>query len=247
MPDTAAETAFHAGQYAQVIVLLRGHARGARELALLGIAHARNGQLEQAELPLHRAAILGDEEGTVEYGNLLRLTGRFDDACAHFAEIHASLRDYELKLRALRWWGVAEFQAGRTQSGLKKVERAWHGYVAHGNDELTGRVTQSLAQMHAVLGHFARAKLLLSERGGLGVGAPKARRGASGLDVQLRTQLTRAKAEGNFKRVVLFANQLLKVGPLDVEVLRERVTAARVVATSHDLARYVAELHRAYN
>lgn len=158
-----AEVAFQSGLFAQVIELLQGRAKGAREYALLGIALLRTGQLAEAEGPLHRAAILGDEEGIVEYGNLLRLLGQFEEACAHLETASAQLQGVELKLRALRWWGAATFAAGHTQEGLKKVERAWHGYVALGDDELTARVTQSLAQMHAILGHFARAKLLLQE------------------------------------------------------------------------------------
>lgn len=163
MPHSPAEDAFQAGLYASVIDLLVGNARSARDHALLGIAFLRTGQLAQAELLLHRAAILGDAEGTVEYGNLLRLLGRLDEARAHFENVLPGLQDPELKLRALRWWGVSAFADGDSEEGLKKVERAWHGYVALGDDALTASVTQSLAQMHAVLGHVARAKLLLQE------------------------------------------------------------------------------------
>ena len=47
---------------------------------------------------------------------------------------------------------------------------------------------------------------------------------------------------------MLFANQLLKVDPLDLEVLREWVQAAqRVNAPAHELARYVSELRRVYH
>lgn len=160
-PD--AEAAFEAGLYPAVVRLLDGRARSAREYALLGIALLRTGQLTEAEGPLHRAAILGDEEGTVEYGNLLRLCGRHEEACAHFQAALPHLRGVELNLRALRWWGVSAFELGHVEEGLKKVERAWHGYVALGDDELTARVTLALAQMHTVLGQFARAGLLLRE------------------------------------------------------------------------------------
>ncbi|BDP44308.1 hypothetical protein DAETH_42770 (plasmid) [Deinococcus aetherius] len=163
MTHSPAQDAFAAGSYAAVVTLLQGQARSAREYALLGIALLRTGQLAQAESSLHRATILGDPEGTVEHGNLLRLLGRYDEARAHLEEVLSGLPEGELKLRALRWWGVAAFEAGDTQEGLRKVERAWHGYVALGDDALTASVTQSLAQMHAILGHVARAKLLLQE------------------------------------------------------------------------------------
>ncbi|MFC3919204.1 BTAD domain-containing putative transcriptional regulator [Deinococcus metalli] len=160
---TPFEDALQAGQYATIIDGLLGQARTAREHALLGIALLRSGELPQAELPLQRSAILGDPEGTVEFGNLVRLLGRFDEARAHFEACLPTLLDPELQLRALRWWGAAAFAAGDTHEGLLKMERAWHGYVAYGDDALTARVTQSLAQMHAVLGNTPRARLLLTE------------------------------------------------------------------------------------
>lgn len=163
LPIRDASLLFEAGQYAGVIGLLQDHAQGGREWGLLGTSMLRVGQLAQAETPLLKASILGDEEGSVEYGNLLRLLGRFDEASAHLEGVTGGLKDMELRLRALRWWGVSDFQAGRTEAGLKLTERAWHGYVALGDDAMTARVSQSLAQMHALLGHFARAKLLLQE------------------------------------------------------------------------------------
>ncbi|GAA5535032.1 hypothetical protein Dalu01_03453 [Deinococcus aluminii] len=156
------EAQFEAGQFGAVITLLEGEARTAREHALLGLSLLYTGRLEEAELSLTRASLLGDPEGQVELGNALRLLGRFDEAVTHLQAIAPDLTG-ELQLRCLRWWGVAEFQAGQTQEGLKRVERAWHGYIALGNEELTGRVTVSLAQMYNMLGDARRAKLLLSE------------------------------------------------------------------------------------
>lgn len=153
---------FDDGQFSRVVEALEGRARTAREYALLGLALLRLSRLPEAEAALTRASILGDPEGQVELGNVLRLLGRFDDACAHFEAIGGSLTG-ELHLRALRWHGVAEFQAGSTEAGLKRCERAYFGYIAHGDDELTARVAQSLAQMHLLTGDHGRAKLLLNE------------------------------------------------------------------------------------
>lgn len=156
------EGQFEAGQFGTVVTALTGRASTAREYALLGMSLLYCGRLEEAELALTKASLLGEPEGQVELGNALRLLGRFDEAATHLQAIAPDLTG-ELQLRCLRWWGVAEFQAGQTQEGLRRVERAWHGYVALGNEELTARITVSLAQMYALLGNHRRAKLLLSE------------------------------------------------------------------------------------
>ncbi|MFC4453117.1 SARP family transcriptional regulator [Deinococcus sonorensis] len=163
MDKSDLQVLFEAQAYDAVIAHAAISATTAADHAWNGIALLRTGRLKEAEGALHRAAILGHPEGTVEYGNLLRLLGRFDDACLHFQEIAEHIQDPELRLRLLRWWGVAQFQAGHPEEGLRRVERAWHGYVAHGDDQLTARVSQSLAQMHLLLGHTDRAKLLLQE------------------------------------------------------------------------------------
>ncbi|MEF2277242.1 SARP family transcriptional regulator [Deinococcus sp. YIM 134068] len=156
------EGQYEAGQFEAVVTLLGGRARTARDYTLLGLSLLNTGRLEEAELALTRASLLGDPEGQVELGNVLRLLGRFEEAVAHLGTVTPDLSG-ELHLRALRWWGVAEFQAGQTAEGLRRVERAWHGYVALGDEEFTARVTVSLAQMYTLLGNPRRAKLLLSE------------------------------------------------------------------------------------
>ncbi len=157
-----AKTLFEAGQYADLITTLEDRAQTARDFALLGMALLRSGRFQDAEFPLYKASILGDAEGAVELGNLLRLLGRFDEAGAHFEAISETITG-ELQLRLLRWWGVSRYQAGESEAGLKLLERAWYGYMALGDDELTARVTQSLAQMHLLSGNLIRAKQLYSE------------------------------------------------------------------------------------
>ena len=153
---------FEAGHYLSVITTLEDRARSAHEFCLLGMSLLRTGRFQEAEMPLHKASILGDDEGAVELGNLLRLLGRFDEAHAHFEAISETLTG-ELQLRLLRWWGVSKYQSGDAEAGLKLVERAWYGYMALGDDELTARVTQSLAQMHLQSGNLVRAKQLYNE------------------------------------------------------------------------------------
>lgn len=156
------EGLFEAGQFDQLITLLSGRELTAREQTLFGLALLYTGRLEDAEFALNRASVLGDPEAQVELGNTLRLLGRFDEAIRHLQAIAHDLTG-ELQWRALRWWGVAEFQMGQTSDGLKRVERAWHGYIALGNEEWTARVTVSLAQMYTLLGNTRRARRLLAE------------------------------------------------------------------------------------
>jgi DNA-binding SARP family transcriptional activator/tetratricopeptide (TPR) repeat protein len=159
---TACEALFEAGQFQAVVTSLQDRARTARESALLGIALIRVGRLDDAEVTLTRAAMQGDPEAQVELGNVLRLLGRFREAITHLEGSAPGLTG-ELHLRCLRWWGVSEFQAGQTDEGLKRVERAWHGYLALGSDELSAKVTVSLAQMYRNIGNDKRAKALLTE------------------------------------------------------------------------------------
>ena len=158
-----ATDALDVGQYATVITLLSDPLPVvAAEWRLLGLAYLRSGRFSEAETPLLRASTLGDSEGQVEYGNLLRASGRFEDALTHFEGIYSGLTG-ELQLRCLRWWGTAEFQQGLPDEGLARCERAWYGYLALGDDILTGRVTQTLAQMYLLLGNQQRAKHLYHE------------------------------------------------------------------------------------
>ncbi|AFZ67736.1 tetratricopeptide repeat protein [Deinococcus peraridilitoris] len=155
---------FEAGRYTEVITAFNGSddQQAARSTAILGISLLRVGRFVDAELPLTKAAMLGDQEAQVELGNVLRLLGRFDEATAHLQNVTDTLSG-ELQLRALRWWGVAEFQSGKAEEGLRRCERAWHGYLALGDDEITARVTQSLAWMHAKSGNYKRAQQLYTE------------------------------------------------------------------------------------
>ena len=158
-----ASDALEVGQYTTVITLLSDpQPLTATEWRLLGMAYLRSGRLMEAETPLLRASTLGDPEGQVEYGNLLRASGKFDDALKHFESIYSTLTG-ELQLRCLRWWGTAEFQQGLADAGLARCERAWYGYLALGDNELTSRVTQTLAQMHLSIGNQKRAKYLYEE------------------------------------------------------------------------------------
>lgn len=158
---------FRQGRYPEVITALRPRADlGARETALLGMALFRSGQLREAEPVLLRAHLLGDREATVEFGNMLRATGRLEEAVAHLDAALAHLEG-ELHLRALRWLGVAQFQRGQVDEGLRSCERAWHGYITLGDDNGVARLSQNLALMYKEFGDYARAEHLLGEALGL--------------------------------------------------------------------------------
>ncbi|KEF33426.1 SARP family transcriptional regulator [Deinococcus sp. RL] len=154
---------FDAGRYDAVVTFLTERPPATpEEWRLLGMAYQGSGRFQQAELPLMRAMEQGDEEARVEYGNVLRLLGRFSEAIRHFAAITPGLTG-ELALRAQRWWGTAEFQSGRMAEGMERCERAWRGYMALGDDERIGRVTQTVAQMLVQTGEVLRAQHLYQE------------------------------------------------------------------------------------
>lgn len=154
---------FNAGRYDAVIAYLTDFPPVTPEgWRLLGMSLLWGGRFSEAEMPLMRASEQGDAEARVEYGNLLRLQGRFPEAIRHFEAVTPGLTG-ELALRALRWWGTAEFQAGQMAEGLERCERAWRGYMALGDDERIGRVTQTVAQMLVQTGELTRAQHLYQE------------------------------------------------------------------------------------
>jgi tetratricopeptide (TPR) repeat protein len=162
-PPNQIETAFESGNYRSVITLAAElQQMDAATWRMLGLSHLRLREFEMAETPLTRASILGDHEAMIELGNLMRLMGRFEEAAQHFAHL-GPMPAGELSLRLQRWWGTTEFQMGQVDSGLARCEKAWHGYMSLGDDELTGRITQTLAQMYSVLGNVSRALQLNKE------------------------------------------------------------------------------------
>ena len=160
---TQALSALEYGQYQAVITLLTSQAELTGEgWRVLGLAYLRSGHHEQAEQPLGNSSRAGDQEGQVEYGNLLRLTGRLESAIAHFAEVMPNLTG-ELRLRAQRWCGTAEFQLGNNEIGLQLCEQAWYGYMSMGDDEFIGKITHAIAQMNMHVGYVDRANQLFQE------------------------------------------------------------------------------------
>lgn len=160
---TELQAYMQAGRYDMVIALLeRGSPVTSGEWRMLGLALLWQGRFAEAELPLLRADALGDAEARVEYGNLLRLQGRFSESVKHLEALLPGLEG-ELRFRALRWWGTAEFQAGQWKEGLERCEQAWRGYMTLDDEQRIGRVTQTLAQMHALVGDMQRARQLYEE------------------------------------------------------------------------------------
>lgn len=151
---------FEQGQYQALITDLQAQTHlTVIERRLLGVSALRLGQFQLAEPHLLRAHLAGDPEATVEYGNLLRVTGRWPEAQVHFAD-HAAQMQGELRCRLDRWWGVTAFQAGDIETGLRRVEQAMQGYLALGDELGAARVTVSLARMLVTTGQVARATRL---------------------------------------------------------------------------------------
>jgi hypothetical protein len=155
------EAAYQAGQYDRLLTALR-HQEGltARELAWVGISLLRTGQFVAAEEPLELAVALGDQEAAVEFGNLLRATGRSRKAAEHFQALLPHLSG-ELKFRTLRWFGVTLDQLGEA-GAVRAIEEARRGYLALGDRRMAARLTHTLAASHSTHGEFTAALKLLS-------------------------------------------------------------------------------------
>lgn len=159
-PPEQLEEAYLAGQYDRVLTALRHQDDlSARELAWVGISLLRTGQFAAAEEPLELAVALGDQEAAVEFGNLLRATGRNRKAAEHFRALLPQL-DGELKFRTLRWFGVTLDQLGEP-GALQAMEEARRGYLRLGDQRMAARLTHTLAASHSTHGEFTAALKLL--------------------------------------------------------------------------------------
>ena len=155
------EAAYQAGQYDRLLTALhRREGLSARELAWVGISLLRTGQFAAAEEPLELAVALGDQEAAVEFGNLLRATGRSRKAAEHFQSLLPHLGG-ELRLRTLRWFGVTLDQLGEP-GAVRAMEEARRGYLALGDRRMAARLTHTLAASHSTHGEFTAALKLLS-------------------------------------------------------------------------------------
>ncbi|MFC5850226.1 hypothetical protein [Deinococcus petrolearius] len=155
-------SAFELGDYAAVLTEARRappDAADARTQAILGISLLRTGQFAAAQEPLEVATALGDPEATVEYGNLLRATGQLHGAARHFQDVLPGLTG-ELRLRALRWYGVTRQQLGEDDA-LALIEQARRGYLASGDRRMSARIAHTLAHVHSARGAFGLALKLL--------------------------------------------------------------------------------------
>ena len=128
----------------------------------VGVSYVRLGLLDEAEPWLLRAYAHGDLEGTVEYANLLRATGRLSEALELFEQVQPQL-DGELLMRCLRWCGVCEFLSGRWSGGISKCERSWLGYLALGEEESAAKVAQNLATLYKSLGNYKKSEHYLKQ------------------------------------------------------------------------------------
>lgn len=136
----------------------------------LGLARLAAGQTADAEVPLRRAAALGDPEGNLAYGQWLLITGRLDEALRLLPPLSARLPGGEPRRRAQRLHGLALFRSGEVEPALSLVQSLCR---SAGHEERSqpgaGRLppaqlppAATLAQMWLQLGELARAEALLS-------------------------------------------------------------------------------------
>ncbi len=154
--------AFREGKYQAVLTELSSHGLlSAEELGQLGISHLRLGQFEHAEPLLLRAYLRGDLEAAVEYGNVLRVTGRLEEAKTHFEKIEQkNMLEGELLYLSWRWHGVTLYLLGKSKESLEYCEQAWHGFLSLDLEVQAARVAQNLAILHEFCGDLFRAIIL---------------------------------------------------------------------------------------
>ena len=152
---------------------------------LLGLARLAAGQTADAELPLRRAAALGDAAGQVACAQWLLITGRLGEALRVLPPLQTGLPAGELRRRAQCLHGLALFRSGEVGPALGLVQAlcrsaddegaSGEGAVGEGagrgdaGRQGAGRLPPAqvspaavLAQMWGQLGDLARAEALLS-------------------------------------------------------------------------------------
>ncbi len=156
-------SAFASQQYEAVLTAAEALDQGSPIVQrFIGISLLRLTRFEEAEPWLLRAYAQDDQEGTVEYGNLLRATGRLQDALRVFQAVSPSLSG-ELQLRCLRWWGITQYLLGDWAQGLSKCERSWLGYLSMHDEETASKIAQNLAIIYRNLGNYAKAEKYLKQ------------------------------------------------------------------------------------
>ena len=157
------EQLFIAGSYREAITAAeQGDDTGPRRLAVIGISKLRLGDISGAENPLRAAVDLGDLEAGVEFGNLLRAVGRLQDASDFLTQLLPQLSD-ELRLRALRWIGVIQFQSGKTKESLVNLEKVRREYENIGDALNAAKIKQNLFLIYSDLGDYKKARRTLDE------------------------------------------------------------------------------------
>jgi len=146
---------------------------------VLGLARLAAGQTADAELPLRRAAALGDAAGQVACAQWLLITGRLGEALRVLPAVQTGLPAGELRRLAQCLHGLALFRSGEVEPALGLVQALCRsaddeGAVGEGagrgdaGRQGAGRLPPAqvspaavLAQMWGQLGDLARAEALL--------------------------------------------------------------------------------------
>ena len=164
----AARQAFLEHRFEDVLAFLSDHdATSADGQMMLGMSAMRTCRYDVAERALRQASQAGHAEASVELGNLLRLTGRYEEALRHFDAIEPLVKG-TLLLRLERWRGTSEFCAGKANVGLSRLERVYRAHVQAGEMTDAGRVLGGLAVMYAnTLAPSRTESLLLSAHAAL--------------------------------------------------------------------------------
>ncbi|ADV66319.1 SARP family transcriptional regulator [Deinococcus maricopensis] len=163
---------FDDGQYAQVVAELSGWMDlTPEELCLLGRAELRLGLYDPAELHLLRTHLNGVPDATVEYGEVLRVTGRAPAARDHLLRALPTLTERDAQ-RARHVLAQAHLDLGDTDTAITLAQAAAHGLLALAAEDDASQALVTVADATALRGDLARAERLLRLALTVLVGAP---------------------------------------------------------------------------
>lgn len=149
---------FQAGQIHQALEELKGLMDlTPTELALLGRCELRSHLLEDAELHLLRAQLLGVPEAGLDYAALLSITGRPVQALHHLGQCLNNMSGIMI-YRAWHHQAQVNLQLGHTETAFEQAERASHSLLSINAEEEAGEALVTTAMAHALVGQADRAE-----------------------------------------------------------------------------------------
>jgi len=163
--DVAAdfEQLYREGRYQEAITAASALSQPTtRSLTVIGVSYLRLGDAATAEYSLRRAMGQGDEEARVEYGNLLRFSGRLQDAARYLTQLLPEM-DGVWHTKCLRWLGVTQHQLGNVKEAISNLENAKREFERVNDNLSSALIKQNLFVIYSELNDAKKANRLIDE------------------------------------------------------------------------------------